>query len=171
MWYALKMQPHPRIRRTIKWGGAAVSVLLVAGWIASARACFSVVFRDGSILSLCSGQVLRIRSSSYLPWQLEGLPKFRAAAVRDQPFQWRTTHVWSPAGNVRTTYDGYPLWPLPLACVLVTAAAWRLDTLARRRERAGRCPNCRYDRTGLAAGAVCPECGAGAAGGDGGAGV
>lgn len=29
----------------------------------------------------------------------------------------------------------------------------------RRRRRAGRCPRCGYDRAGLAAGAVCPECG------------
>lgn len=27
------MKPHPRIRKTIKWGGAAVTVLLVVVWI------------------------------------------------------------------------------------------------------------------------------------------
>jgi hypothetical protein len=27
------MTPHPRIRKTIKWGGAAVTVLLVVVWI------------------------------------------------------------------------------------------------------------------------------------------
>jgi hypothetical protein len=31
------MKPHPRIRKTIKWGGAAVTLLLVVVWIASAR--------------------------------------------------------------------------------------------------------------------------------------
>ena len=29
------MKPHPRIRKTIKWGGAAVTVLLVVVWIGS----------------------------------------------------------------------------------------------------------------------------------------
>ena len=29
------MKPHPRIRKTIKWGGAVVTVLLVVVWIAS----------------------------------------------------------------------------------------------------------------------------------------
>jgi hypothetical protein len=54
---------------------------------------------------------------------------------------------------------GIPLW-LPLApTLLATAAAWRLDALARRRACAGLCPKCGYDRAGLAASAVCPECG------------
>jgi len=30
------MKPHPRIRKTIKWGGAAVTVLLVVAWVGSA---------------------------------------------------------------------------------------------------------------------------------------
>ena len=29
------MKPHPRIRKTIKWGGAAATVLLVVVWIGS----------------------------------------------------------------------------------------------------------------------------------------
>ena len=43
---------------------------------------------------------------------------------------------------------------------IATAVAWRLDTLARRRANKLLCTKCTYDRTGLAAGAVCPECGA-----------
>jgi hypothetical protein len=29
------VKPHPRIRKTVKWGGAVASVLLVAVWIGS----------------------------------------------------------------------------------------------------------------------------------------
>ncbi len=29
------MKPHPRIRKTVKWGGAVVTVLLAAMWIGS----------------------------------------------------------------------------------------------------------------------------------------
>jgi len=29
------MKPHPRVRRTIKWGGAVITALLIALWIAS----------------------------------------------------------------------------------------------------------------------------------------
>jgi len=53
-----------------------------------------------------------------------------------------------------------PLW-MPLVVSLgVTGAAWRLEVLARRRDRAGKCAACGYDRAGLKADAVCPECGA-----------
>ena len=55
-----------------------------------------------------------------------------------------------------------PLWPVMAVCVLVTGAAWHRDTSLRRRARLKLCPKCGYDRAGLAAGAVCPECGSAA---------
>jgi hypothetical protein len=55
-----------------------------------------------------------------------------------------------------------PLWWLIVPPLFMTAAAWRLDLLAGRRARLNLCPTCHYDRTGLAPGAACPECGAGA---------
>ena len=68
-----------------------------------------------------------------------------------------------------------PLWPgFALNSVIFAAVGYGLSRLSRslylrnrhrRRSRAGKCPECNYDRTGLAAGAVCPECGAGGAGG------
>ena len=36
VWYAEHaMKPHARIRKTVKWGGAAMTVLLVVVWIGS----------------------------------------------------------------------------------------------------------------------------------------
>ena len=55
-----------------------------------------------------------------------------------------------------------PLWAPFLLSAAVTATAWRLDTLARRRARVGLCPKCGYNRIGLPPQAVCPECGAAA---------
>ncbi|HMN40561.1 MAG TPA: hypothetical protein PKE29_06910 [Phycisphaerales bacterium] len=52
-----------------------------------------------------------------------------------------------------------PLWAPAVGILFITAIAWRLDTLARRRVRAHLCPKCRYDRAGLAMGVACPECG------------
>ncbi|MBN8597479.1 MAG: hypothetical protein J0L78_07370 [Planctomycetes bacterium] len=52
-----------------------------------------------------------------------------------------------------------PLWVLLLPMLLATIAAWRLDTLARRRILAGECASCGYDRPATPAGANCPECG------------
>jgi hypothetical protein len=55
-----------------------------------------------------------------------------------------------------------PLW-IPFCVSLpVTALAWRLDSLARRRAKTHLCPQCRYDRTGLTQNTLCPECGAAA---------
>jgi hypothetical protein len=57
-------------------------------------------------------------------------------------------------------YFSLPGWVVTVPLVTGTAAAWRLDLLARRRERAGCCPKCNYDRRGLPGASVCPECGA-----------
>ena len=43
--------------------------------------------------------------------------------------------------------------------LLATAAAWRADAKYLRRAREGACPACGYDRAGLVAGSLCPECG------------
>jgi len=53
-----------------------------------------------------------------------------------------------------------PLWMPALGTLLGSAAAWRLDALARRRARLNLCPKCNYDRAGIAGDAKCPECGA-----------
>ncbi len=56
------------------------------------------------------------------------------------------------------------VWPALIVNSLVYAtsifALTQVPPLIRwRRRRAGRCPKCNYDRTGLSSGAVCPECG------------
>ncbi len=72
--------------------------------------------------------------------------------------QWSFEHATTP----RLSYWFVPLWPLPLLSLLATAAAWRADAKYLRRARDGACLKCGYDRAGLAAGVVCPECGAAA---------
>jgi hypothetical protein len=76
----------------------------------------------------------------------------------------RTTGTWPPQTTRRTQYTVY--WPglftlVGMAGALV-AVLISVAMFVRRCARTGRllCPKCRYDRTGLAAGAVCPECGA-----------
>ena len=53
----------------------------------------------------------------------------------------------------------YPLWPAPALLFGGAAIAWMAEAVARRRSRVGNCGKCKYDRTGLAATARCPECG------------
>jgi hypothetical protein len=150
--------PHPSppiIRKTIKWGGAVVTVLLGVVWIGSAivgrirydaanRGCG---FVGGALVwaePLGGPRALRI----------QGLTTYRGAEVE-----------WLP--TIRLSGVSYRLYILPLwlptcAALALTVVAWRVDTLARRRERArlNLCPKCGYDRAGIAGEAKCPECGA-----------
>jgi hypothetical protein len=152
------MQPHPRIRKTIKWGGAAATVLLVgvltcsrwwyvgynsSGWLAGLHNEQVCVFEDHPT------QIEKdLRLGSELGWRIE---------------YWRATGPFlrlelPQAGHSRVIV---PLW-LPISVSLVAAVvAWRLDILSRRRARLNLCPTagCNYDRTGIPPDAKCPECG------------
>jgi hypothetical protein len=50
-------------------------------------------------------------------------------------------------------------WGPSAVLALATFAVWCIGARSRLRDRARKCPKCGYDRAGLAAGAVCPECG------------
>jgi hypothetical protein len=52
-----------------------------------------------------------------------------------------------------------PMWPFAVAPGIGALLLWRGERPERRR-RLGQCINCGYDRRGLEAAAVCPECGA-----------
>lgn len=52
-----------------------------------------------------------------------------------------------------------PLW-IPLVFVVVaTYRFWRFEGRAEQRVKRGCCPKCGYDRRGIVASVVCPECG------------
>jgi len=78
------------------------------------------------------------------------------------PFDGKRWFVWKDS---MTWAVGIPLWVFIAVCAGGTACAWRLDAVVLRRVRVDLCPKCDYDRTGLSAGAVCPECGSKAGGG------
>ncbi len=150
------MKPHPHIRKTIKWGGAAVTVLLVVVWVGSGWyiATWLSPFSREVVIGSGIAQVSEIPSRRHTPgelgFQCGPISSFRLFLLP----HWRSGRGgdWSLS---------IPLWLPAALSMLVTALAWRLDTLARRRARLNLCPKCDYDRTGLVggAGAVCPECG------------
>jgi hypothetical protein len=116
------MKPHPRIRKTIKWGGAALTVLLVVVWIGNGWWSLSWVspkrmirFYDGSVdvssISPPSANRLVGWIGGYVPQTLWGR--------------------WSWRWDDQVVLIGIPLWALPLMTVVPTAIAWRLDILAR----------------------------------------
>lgn len=147
----MSVKPHPRIRKTIKWGGAAASAVLlilwgisgwwIASWIGSSwLAGFTaggvqIGFADyKGILTgegLCHG---RLPDGARWKW----LPEFH-----HDPVEWGIL---------------IPFWILVLATLCLTIIAWRMEMTVRSSLNA--CRVCGYDRAGLARGAVCPECGA-----------
>jgi hypothetical protein len=141
------MKPHPRIRKTIKWGGAVVTLLLVVVWVASAWTLVGYMSPRGGVYRVTGGAFDCLK---FPDWP--GAEPKLLFATHDFALQWKPDGVFSPFGFAA------PLW-IPAALFAgLTALAWRLDTLARR-ARLNLCPNCHYDRAGLAAGAKCPECG------------
>ena len=150
----------------MKWGGAVVSVLLLVVWVGSGwRDCTWTLREDGeraTYATLGHGRfafetidICRFMGASIGPGP--GLWGTCTGLLRGEPsgskwfFRWRSDSV--------AAYFGAPLWILVAASAAGTGLAWRVDTLARRRARVGNCPKCNYDRTGLAPGGVCPECG------------
>jgi hypothetical protein len=146
------MKPHPRIRKTIKWGGAAVTVLLVVVWIGSAVYPTLCALPSGVQWGAGAGCIVAGRDSF-----ANGM--YPAAGWYFSKPQWELW--WLPSWSGSGAYWDFviPLWPFVFIAALSTAVGWRLDTLARR-ARLNRCRKCDYDRAGLAADAKCPECGA-----------
>ncbi|HVU63697.1 MAG TPA: hypothetical protein VHC70_06960 [Phycisphaerales bacterium] len=148
------MRPHPRIRKTIKWGGAAVTLLLVVVWVRSEYVIDGYSWRHGDIHTEAGALHLL-----YCPkgWSVSGL---RHDPVYDPPAppDWG----WRSEARVLSQLWVLPLWMPATLAFGAASTAWRLDTLARRRACGGLtlCPKCNYDRAGIAADAKCPECGA-----------
>ena len=157
------MRPHPRIRKTIKWGGLALTVLLVAVWIGTNW--FTLIWGGRSPhswdLSIGGGNlttdygVVELEWGSYpVPDENLGIHLRYTKNSLASGFGWGVSR---PAGMIQT-----PLWPLVVACAACTLIAFWVDARFPL-PRPGQCPRCRYDRSGLASkNAVCPECGEGA---------
>ena len=149
------MQPHPRIRRTIKWGGAAATFFLLIVWLVSGWCYASITTSAGRSVSLGSGCVWL--SGGPHAWGMPRKPGWDAGTQR-----WRVYSTVQANSAGMTWFVGVPLWMFAAPALLASAIAWGLDARSRRRVRAHTCIRCGYDRVGLAPSAVCPECGAAA---------
>ena len=146
-----------------------VCALLVALWVASGWYHIRVAARYAWQANIVGGRGELWRGPGAVPGLFgpEAMRRGNTFSILHAPFavDWGferrlPVHAGSPprSGTVWIV----PLWAPFLLAAGATVLAWRLDTLARRRARAGFCPKCGYNRTGLAPGAVCPECGAAA---------
>jgi hypothetical protein len=161
MRHSLRLPRRAYIRKTVRWVGTVVTVLLLVTWIGSAWCILRWVSSSGNCLYLHAGRV----AFAHEP-QIYGpiMPPGWHAQKAGPAFWW-----WFEKRPLITGWTmSAPLWPLVLLAPFITFAAWRFDVLARRRARLNFCPKCNYDRTGLRDGAngraVCPECGAAPAG-------
>ena len=146
------MKPWPKTRKTIKWGGAVLGVLLAVVWIGSGWWEVRWWGQNGSVISVGQGR-FEFGVGVLLPNRYRGGNWH--LGPEEYPFRW-----WFDWGqNSLGWWFEVPIWFPALISLALAATAFRLDTLARRRGRPGVCKACGYDLVGLAAGAVCPECG------------
>ena len=150
------MKSYPRIRKTVKWGGAVVTVLLVVVWIKSG---LLLIHWDTPTTMLMSVEMGRVQFGP-MPRSLSHTrPGWHQYPL--SPLTLRMGLEWMDDASGR--HYLIPLWIPAALSLLCTSSAWALDIRSSRQQRNARlglCPKCNYDRTGLAAGAVCPECGA-----------
>jgi hypothetical protein len=153
--YTGSMRPCPRIRKAVKWGGAAASVVLLAVWLTSVWLCAIYRHPNSNWIGISSGRLnifrLDPRARILIRRQLLG---WEISRHKEELF-W-TAHRWNDGLQELVLI---PLWILIGPVVLPTTIAWRLDIIARRRPLVDHCATCKYDRLGLPAGSVCPECG------------
>ena len=154
-WYAAPVRPHPRLRKSIKWAGAAAVLLLLSTWLVSGWWCLTRQWPSGRWAAVGFGQLFigRVHAPT-----LNALPPgwwTGRTGVTTTP-QWHWWLTRKPTGP--NAFTAIPLWPALPALTLLTAAAWRQDAQARARSRPGHCP-CGYSLAGLTPGQPCPECG------------
>jgi len=150
------MKPHPRLRRTVKWGSTVLTVLVISAWVASGWRYFGMrLGQYGLIIQV--GHITFEVESGRNPFPLR--PLSYGQVYPGPRWFWRFDHFDEQMRTWGHSSYHVPLWWLASISAASALIGWRLDVLARRRARVGRCPKCNYDRTGLAEGAVCPECG------------
>lgn len=143
------------MRKTVKWGGAVVTLLLLVALIGSGWYALAHHLGGNRFISVSMGQV-RYTDASGIALGVT----ITVTSGRAQEFHLDWGFHMQAAGPV-TVYS-CPLWLPLVGSFVVTRLAWRADAEACRRDRVGLCATCGYDRAGLGANSVCPECGAAA---------
>ena len=110
------MKPHPRIRKTIKWGGAAVTVLLVVVWIGSGW--------WGAGADISGNMPVALYRGAFYASTMGGSTPGVAYGLVDSPH-----YVWTPfyAAWAGDHTINLPLWIFAGPFVVITALAWLID--------------------------------------------
>ena len=140
----------PRIRwtRVGKWAGMVGCALVVAAFAANLRWTALWAWPNGLGIGMNDG-------IEFVGREAPGHPEFTIGPC-DARFRW-----WFQLSRGRGSwFVGVPHWAALLFFAIPTTYLWQRDL---RCSGPGRCQRCGYDLAGLPAGAVCPECGRGAA--------
>ena len=147
------MKAYLKIRSAVKWGGLVVAVLLAAAWVGSGWRGIALRSPKASGITVFHGEMTVAwvyGDSMFAGW--------RVATAREKHYGLLWRFAWRP--NPKGWVCFVPLVAFAIVAGALAAIPWGIDVVARLRTKKGLCPKCKYDRTGLRPGAVCPECGA-----------
>jgi hypothetical protein len=162
------MRWRRRIRRGAKWALIACAAVLALGWGASVCGWAQWLEYTQGYKAVFVGRGFVRAEARQGPWPAYGwngwIPHNMRMGwtvgwySRQQPIQ--GSWLWLPyaceEGKHQNAVVVVPLWCPFLVCAGLAGLLWRRDVMDRQW-----CYWCDYDRSGLEAGAVCPECGKG----------
>jgi len=145
------------------WAALVAAVTIGVVWAGGEKALFRAHFPLGWVDTL-GVNVYGVRSG--LLATNDELLDYSFNAAPQEPFGWqyREAAIWLPSWRTDQYVSWYlrlPYWIPMLPCLMTFALLFRVERRAKRLARVGKCAQCGYDLTGLADGAVCPECGKG----------
>jgi hypothetical protein len=181
------MRPHPRIRKTVKWGGPPAVALLLYAWpLNGAFHVGGVRLSSGDADLLLFALLTPLALATVAAWILDeivipaGTPADpvklqgrmrRAARATTTLCLWLhaagatyfAVVFWRQASSLppgfTANFRAQAAWLAGAAVFFWCAGAASVYLLRPRHGRPGCCAACGYSRTGLAPDAVCPECG------------
>lgn len=167
------MKPNPKIKNTVKWAGAGLTVVLLMLTICSVPCVVRWRGQNGWSVGLIpfAFQFGHDCSPNAGPYGWDGYliasdwSPFLHFEFNTQDRYWVTSLTGVLSGKnvtppgARYWYARVPTYALLIPILLSTGFAWRSDLIARRRARAGACTNCGYDLSTTYSGSICPECG------------
>ena len=147
-----------RKRRTLKWVGLLLCLMMLGLWVISVLyGVFYVPPKSRWGIGIESGMISSVFTyGGSQGWNYS--PKYSSLKTYATTMPWTVfAHYWLGLRLPGKTADGLvyvPFWLLVVATGLPTAILWWRD----RRPKAGFCKVCKYDLMGNVSGA-CPECG------------
>lgn len=147
---------HPW-RKWTKRAGLALCTAFFAAWLLSGTLQFGItgsIMSEATRIDVLRGRVVVswISFPGILPTPWHGTAEWLVHGPRGVGWDW----TWEHDRGLHADIRAFPLWAALVAIALPTVLIMWQDRHGFGR---GLCRSCGYDRAGLTAGAVCPECG------------